>query len=205
LKKFPFIFTLYFLACSLPGPAHAASYIYDQQESRLTFTLKNLGVVTVNGYFKTFAGKADFDPAQIEKAFVEIVIQTASLASGTGLADKHLRSKKFFWAEKFPEIRFKSRVFKDMKNRRFFVYGDLTIRGITRPVAFETVLLTDPAAASEGEELSFRSHTFIKRKDFDLGAGGWLDSWVDFTDETLQISLEVQCLPVSYPSLPPAA
>ncbi len=171
--------------------AQAAEYIYDQEKSRVGFTIRHLGLITVEGHFKTFSGSFSFDPENPEASSVNILIQPASVDSGNALRDKNLRSENFFAAEKYPEIQFESKKSTAITSAHFMIEGDLIIHGITRSVVFETHLLTKPGA----EPVFFRSQTFIKRKDFHLGTGNWLDPILFITDENLKISLEVEGIP----------
>ncbi len=178
-----------------PVSARAADYSYNQGKSRVSFTLRHLGLVTVEGHFKTFSGSFRFDPKSPENSSVNILIQPASVASGSAHRDADLRSENFFAAEKYPEIQFESKKSIVLGTNHFNVEGDLTIHGITRAVVFETELLTPPGKIKTGQPVSFRSKTFIKRKDFHLGTGNWLDPILFITDETLKISLEVEGIP----------
>jgi polyisoprenoid-binding protein YceI len=78
---------------------------------------------------------------------------------------------------------------------KFNVYGDLNIRGITRPVVFEAEFLSKEGDAPAGRPIHFEAHTHIKRKDFKLGTGDWFDPISTVTDEILKISLEIKGLP----------
>ncbi len=179
------------LASRLP----AAEYHYSHEQSRITFTLRHLGLVTVEGHFSDFSGGFEFDLQNIEDSQVNLVIQTTSLESGNGVRDNDLRSKTFFWAEEFPEITFTSTAFGSIQDGQFKIYGDLTIRGKTVPVIFETELLTPTAEITEGQTLHFRTETYIHRKDFDLGTGSWFNPIAMITGETLKISLDVTGFP----------
>lgn len=176
-------------------PAFSAGYTYGSGQSGVFFTLKHLGVVTVAGRFREFSGTFRFDPARIEESEVRLSIRAASLDTGNPVRDAHLRSPEFFWTEKYPEITFVSREFGDVRGNRFSVKGDLTIRGITMPVVFDTEMKSGEKEAAEGKPVRFYTQTFIRRKDFRLGTGNWLDPIAYITDETLKISLEVTGVP----------
>lgn len=181
----------------IAAPVQASEYTYGEAQSQVTFTLKHLGIVTVTGRFEKFSGSFRFDPRQIENSKAEIHIQTGSVASGLEKRDKHLRSNKFFWSEKHPEILFVSKKFTDIRGKHFAMEGDLTIRGITRPVVFQTERLSETEDADGTTPIRFHTHTFIKRKDFQLGTGGLMDPIMLVTAETLQISLEIVGIPVT--------
>lgn len=174
------------------SPATAASYTYDQNGSRITFTLTHLGIVTVTGDFKKFAGDFTFDPQNVSASKVVLTIQSGSLETGLRKRDSDLKSKKFFWTDQYSEIKFISKEFKDVEGKTFNIYGDLTIRGKTVPVVFHTELLTGLKEIVPGKSLRFQAYTFIRRKDFGLGTGGIFDPILMITGETLKISLEVE-------------
>ena len=197
LKK---IFLFYFLFWTfgttlISSALNAGEYFYDGKQSQVSFSLKHLGIITVSGRFKTFSGSFQFDPGKIQDTTVNIHIGTASVDSRMKTRDKHLRSKKFFWSEKHPEIHFKSHAVKDIRGMKFKVYGNLTIRGITKPAIFETEFLSKENDARADRPIHFRAHTHIKRKDFKLGTGDWFDPISTVTDETLRINLEIKGLP----------
>ncbi len=175
----------------------AAEYTYNQDKSKVLFTLKHLNIVTVSGWFKKFEGSFDFDPAKIEGSSVRLRIECASLDSGNKMRDRELRGKNFFWAEKYPLITFTSEAFKDVQGTSFNIYGNLTIRGKTVPVIFKTDMLTPKENAAPGKPIRFKTETFIHRKDFQLGTGNIFDPIMALTNEILRISLEVEGIPAS--------
>ena len=195
------LLTLFSLSL-FPLSAHAVEYGYDQQKSRVTFEIRHLGILTVQGHFKTFSGSFLFDPRDIEASRVEIAIKTASVDSGLPHRDRDLCSKNFFWSEKHPDIRFKGEKVGAVQGPRFNILGELTIRGIARPVVFETELLREIKEGKDSGHLSFHAETFIRRKDFHLGTGHWFDPIMLVTDETLKISLEIEGIPAPPSSSP---
>jgi len=184
-----------FAAPSVPVSAALADYVYDQEASSVTFMTHHLGFIPSTGHFETFSGSFRFDPEAFEDTRVNIRIFTASVKSDSDLRDKHLRSKKFFASEKHPEIRFVSRETTDVSGAEFKIHGNLTIRGITHPVIFHTTLQTKPEEVSGNRHISFHTHAFISRKDFQLGTEDKLNPILWVTSEILRIDLEVVGLP----------
>ena len=192
---------IYFLLCFLgitfaSLPLQAGEYVYDEAESRVSFALIHLGIITVRGRFQDFSGSFRFDPKEVRNSYVDIRIKTRSVESDSARRDKSLHSDKFFWSEKYPEIYFVSRQFKEMGGMNFDIEGELTIRGITQPVVFRTRFLSEPTEAEAGRQLRFYAETDIKRKDFELGTKG--DPVVFITNETLKITLEVEGHPLRF-------
>ena len=188
------LFSLIPAAVALPD--RAVQYVYDGENSQVQFALKHFGIVTVSGHFNAFSGVFRFDPRHIEESRVMLAIQTASVDSGHAGSDRRLRSRKFFWTDQYPEIQFVSTQCKDIQGKRFNIYGDLTIRGRTHPVIFQTELLMEPGDITARETIFFRAQTYIKRKDFHLGTGSGFDPLMFLTTETLKLRLEVEGIPV---------
>ncbi len=178
-----------------PG-ARAAEYTYDQKESHLTFTLRHFNIVTVFGHFRKFTGKFRFDPANIEASDVQLTIDSASLESGNKIRDNDLRSEDFFWTEKHPAITFVCKMVRD-RGETFDIYGDLTIRGIKRPVIFVTRLLTPKDQVAPDKPIKFHTETYIRRKDYKLGTSKFFNPIMMVTNETLKISLDVEGSPAA--------
>jgi len=93
----------------------------------------------VHGRFHDVSGKVMLDEADPTKSTVELQIQTASIDTQEPDRDKHLKSPDFLDAEKYPVITFKSAHIAK-SGKAFEVAGDLTIRGVTKPVTLEASL-----------------------------------------------------------------
>jgi len=94
-------------------------------------------VTYVRGHFKNIQGTLEFDPERPESASVEITINAAELWSGEADRDAHLRSVDFLDVENHPKITFKSVKVEPTSRNEFSVQGNLTIRGVTKPVTLD--------------------------------------------------------------------
>lgn len=101
------------------------------------FCVRHMMVTHVRGHFKNVHGTLDFDPAVPEASRVEASIDARGLWSGEPDRDAHLRSSDFLDVERFAEIRFSSSAVRVMSPNEALVTGDLTIRGVTRPVTLD--------------------------------------------------------------------
>ncbi|OGU27305.1 MAG: hypothetical protein A3K13_10960, partial [Gemmatimonadetes bacterium RIFCSPLOWO2_12_FULL_68_9] len=104
-----------------------------------------------DGRFHRLGGEIVVDPKDLSTAKVTLSIEVASIDTGIGLRDNHLRSEDFFDVKRFPTITFESaRV--EAAGRRATVHGRLTLHGVTREVAVPVdVALTDLAIVASGE------------------------------------------------------
>jgi polyisoprenoid-binding protein YceI len=120
----------------------------------------------VRGRFTDFSGVLQFDPQRPESAKVEITIQATSIDTDNERRDTHLRSADFFDVQNFPTITFKSAKVTPAKEKNHFnVAGDLTIRGVTKPVVVDVELLGF-GDTDMGVRGGFNATTTINRSDF---------------------------------------
>jgi len=113
----------------------ADTWKIDVTHSELLFKIRHL-VSTVPGTFLDWSGVLCADPDHLAGGSVEVTIQTASITTRHERRDADLRSANFFDAANNPTITFKStRV--DVKGSAITLTGDLTMRGVTRPVVLE--------------------------------------------------------------------
>lgn len=131
---------------SLPALAEPSAWAIDPTHARFGFSATHMVFSEVDGEFKKATGTILLDEADLTKSSVEIVIEAASIDTGNEDRDKHLRSADFLDVEKFPQITFKSTKIKKA-GKAYKVTGDLTIRGVTKPVTLDVDLsnaLTNP-------------------------------------------------------------
>lgn len=146
----------------LPARAQAADWTVDGARSRASFTVKHMMVSTVRGEFHTLAGRAAWSKPDYSDAHIEVTVDAATIDTGDGERDAHLRSADFFDVQKFPTLTFKSkRTDKSKAKGHLVLVGDLTIHGVTKEVAFD---VTVPSAGGE----PYRATAKINRRDFGL-------------------------------------
>jgi polyisoprenoid-binding protein YceI len=109
-------------------------WVLDPTHSELGFKIKHLMITNVSGNFKEVEAEVETDGQNFETARIEAKIKTASINTNNEQRDGHLRTSDFLEAEKYPEIIFKSTRVEKQDDELFFVYGDLTMKGITRPI-----------------------------------------------------------------------
>ena len=121
-----------------------------------------MGVMGVKGCFASFSGTVDL-AEQFERSRVEGVVEASSIDTRIRKRDDHLRSGAFFDAARFPWMEFKSvRITGTLES--FEMEGELTIRGITRPVRFTCNVAEEPAAGT----LVVVARAAINRRDFGI-------------------------------------
>ena len=118
------------------GLVNAASYSVDNVHTNVGFSAKHMMITNVKGEFKTYDAQIDFDEATKSFKTFSANVNTASVDTGIEKRDEHLRSDDFFASEKFPKMTFVMKSYQADGNEGK-IKGDLTIRGITKPVVLE--------------------------------------------------------------------
>lgn len=148
----------------LPAPG---AYAIDASHSSVTFSARHLMVSKVRGRFAVTGG-AIVVSDQPEQSSVEATIDAASVQSGDPKRDEHLRSSDFFDTDQHRFAQFRSAEVDDHGDGTFTLHGDLTIRGITRPVTLEGEYLGTQASPWNDTRVGFSAETEVNRKDWGL-------------------------------------
>lgn len=162
-------------AAATPPPAN--SWRIDRGHSELTFSIRHM-VSRVRGQFNNWSGTITGDLDDWESAVVDVTIDAVSIDTNHERRDADLRGKDHFEVETYPTLTFKSTKI-ERSGDSLRMTGDLTIRGVTRPVVLEGQL-TGTAQERGRTRAGFEASTTINRKDFGLvwnravEAGGWL-------------------------------
>jgi len=114
-----------------------ARWSFEPGHTAAEFCVRHMMVTHVRGHFKNVHGSLEFDPGRPEASRVDAVIDARGLWSGEPDRDAHLRSPDFLDVEHFAEIRFSSSAVRIMSPNEALVTGDLTIRGVTKPVVLD--------------------------------------------------------------------
>ncbi|MGQ9908190.1 MAG: YceI family protein [Candidatus Flexifilum sp.] len=174
-----------------------ATWTFDPTHSAANFSTRHMMITTVRGSFSRLSGTIEYDPANPAAASVSAEIDAASINTGVADRDNHLKSPDFLDVANHPTIAFRSTRIELTGETTAKIHGDLTIRGVTRPVVLEAELLgmgVDPFA--KVEKAGFSARTRINREDWGLTwnmaleAGGWL------VGKEIAIELEVEAVKV---------
>lgn len=148
----------------------SGEYELDDHHGYISFTYSHLGFSTPHVGFSDFNVELDLDNGSPENSSVNVVINTASIDSRVDEFDGHLRGADFFNTEQFPEATFTSSAIKATGESTYDVLGDLTIKGVTKPV---TLAVNINRAAMHPMRnvptVGLSGETTINRSEFDLG------------------------------------
>lgn len=170
--KFPTrLFAAITLAASAAAPAFAApeTFIVDGTHTYPRFSYSHLGFSTQLSRFNNTSGKVVFDKAAKTGA-VDIVIDTKSVDTGYATFDEHIQAEDFLDTAKYPTATFKSTKVNFKGDKPATVDGNLTIKGVTRPV---TLTVTSFQAMQhpmlKKDAIGANAYTVIKRSEFNAG------------------------------------
>ena len=110
----------------------------------------------------------------------------------TSKRDEHLRSADFFDVEQFPEITFRSTRVADHHGDRFRLEGDLTVRGVTRPVVLDAVLEGIATSPWGTQAVGFSASTEIDREAFGLTWNQSLETGGVLVGKTVKVEIEAE-------------
>ena len=181
-------------ALSLPGAAATSTWQIDPNHSSAQFAVRHLAISTVRGAFTKVSGIVQFDDRDISKSSVEVTIDAASVDTRVPDRDKDLRSDRFFDAEKYPTLTFKSTKVEQVETGKLKVTGDLTIHGVTKQVVLDvegpTAAVKDPWG---NQRAAANASTKINRQDFGVKWNAKMDNggWVVGDDVAITIDVEM--------------
>jgi len=147
----------------LSSTAVGQSYSPVDAGSKVKFIIKNFGIAT-SGTFQGLSGSIIFDPLNLAAAAFAVSVKSKTVNTDIEARDNHLRKTEYFDVENFPEIFLKSvKISKTNKAEYLYMFGNLTIKGVTKEVKFPfSFLPKDGGYLFEGE---FE----INRRDFGVG------------------------------------
>lgn len=174
----------------LPHFVEAANYLIDPVHSHVGFTIRHL-VSKVPGEFKDFSGEFEFDPKKIEASRGRFAVKAASISTNQDKRDEHLRSPDFFDSAKYPEIVFE--VTRMMgKPEKLTMTGDLTLRGVRKPVSFDVEFLGQAKDPGGKDKVGFTARSKINRRDFGLTWNKVLDSGGVVLGDDVELTIQVE-------------
>ncbi len=135
MKRFMFISAL-LMAFTLTAAAQS-NWSFDKAHTTVGFEVTHLVISEVEGHFGSYEGTVKTKGDDFEGASVNFTVDIASIDTDNDKRDAHLRSDDFFNAEKFPKMMFKSTSMKKTGKNTYKLYGNLTIRDVTKPVVLD--------------------------------------------------------------------
>ncbi len=166
-----FAVTMLLWSISAGVPVAAQTYQVDPVHSSLVFRVKHMNTAYVYGMFTSMKGTVVVDEANPARSSINIEVDADSVNTNNQQRDNHLRSPDFFNTRQFPTITFRSTEIRRVNANTVQVRGDLTMRGVTRPIT-ANVTLTGKGKNAQGKDIIGFETTFtIRRSEFGIRYG----------------------------------
>jgi polyisoprenoid-binding protein YceI len=178
------------------------TWTFEPGHSAAEFRARHMMVTWVRGHFKNVKGTMEFEPDDPSHSSVNVVIDANQLWTGEPARDAHLKSADFLDVANHPQILFKSTSVERCGATQYKAAGDLTIRGITRPVALDvhysgqwpTPYWEDGVDRGPITRAGFVATTSINRHDFDVNWNSTMDRGGIVVGKDIDITIDVEAL-----------
>jgi polyisoprenoid-binding protein YceI len=168
------------------------AWTVDPAHSNIEFSVKHLGIATVRGAFNEFEGSLEVDEDGTARA--RGTVKAASIDTNEDQRDTHLRSEDFFHAEVHPELSFESTEIRPLDEEAFVIHGDLTMRGVTRPVVFEADLQGTEIDPWGNERVALEATGQLNRRDWGMTFNQALGSGNMLVSDKVKLTLDVSAI-----------
>jgi polyisoprenoid-binding protein YceI len=174
----------------------APEWIIDTAHTHVGFSVKHMMVTTVRGQFKSYRGALTLDVQDFARSRFEGEIDVASVDTGNADRDAHLRTSDFFDAPNHPTIAFKSTRIEPKSEGEYVVTGDLTIRGVTKPVTLEVELHGTSKNPYGKTVAGLSARGTINRKDFGVSFNALLETGGVAVGEKVKLEIDLEAVQV---------
>lgn len=158
------------LMVAAAATAHAADYVIDTKGAHafIQFHIKHLGYSWLVGRFNTFDGEFSYDENNPQAARISVNIDPASIDSNHAERDKHLRDEDFLDVDRFPKASFVSTSYRETGDGRGELQGELTLRGVTRPITLDVTHIGAGEDPWGGYRRGFEGRTRFALADYGI-------------------------------------
>jgi len=169
------------------------NYVLDEAPTRIGFVARQAMVTKVRGHFHEFDGNAHLDGDDPSKSSLQLTIQAKSIQTRNELRDEHLRSH-FLDVPNYPTVSFTSTEVEQVNETSFIVTGDLTIRGVTKPISVEMVLTGAENDSRGNFGVGFEGTAIINRKDWGVSWNALVEGGGVLVSENVVLEFEVAAI-----------
>lgn len=169
----------------------SATWKIDPAHTSVEFSVKHMMITTVKGRFTDVTGTVVIDDDNPTGGRADITIAAASIDTREAQRDTHLKSADFFDVEKFPTLTFRSTRIEGTADA-FKMTGDLTIRGVSRPITLDVTHEGRGKDPWGGERVGYSATGKIKRSDYGLNWNAALETGGFLVGDEVKISLDIE-------------
>jgi polyisoprenoid-binding protein YceI len=186
---------------ALISPARGSDvYKIDPAHTTITFSVRHLGINSVKGQFKEFAGLIVVDNKTVKDA--SGTIQVKSVDTGIKQRDEHLRSADFFDAATYPTITFKAKQIKKepvytrhkLPDGKITIVADFTMHGVTRELRLPAKISGPVKDPFGNVRIGLEAKAKIKRKDYGINFQQVLERGVLLVGEEVELGIHAEAI-----------
>ena len=167
-------------------------WLLDPIHSELQFKIKHLMISNVSGAFKNFSAEVETEDEDFSTAKINLTAQMDSISTNNEQRDAHLRNSDFFEVEKYPELKFKSTKVEEVDSDTFMLHGELTMKGVTKPVKLHVEFNGATKDPWGGERAGFVITGKINRADWGINFNSVLETGGVMLSEEVRINSEIE-------------
>jgi len=164
----------------------------DPTHSELGFKIRHLMITNISGSFKNFQAKAETEGNDFGNAQISLTADMTSITTNQEQRDAHLRTTDFFEVDKYPQLLFKSTRVDKTGDDSFTLYGDLTLKGITKPVKLNVEFSGIAKDPWGNEKAGFSVSGKINRNDWGINFNSVLETGGVALSDEVKVVAEVQ-------------
>lgn len=166
----------------------------DAAHSEVSFKVKHLMITNVKGVIRNYEAEAVTDSETFTPAKISFTADAASIDTGSEQRDQHLQSPEFFDAASFPKITFSGTSFEKKSDEQYELTGDLTIRGVTKPVKLDVEFLGIAKDPWGNRKAGFSLNGKFNRRDWGLTWNAVLESGGVLVSDEVRINADLQMM-----------
>jgi polyisoprenoid-binding protein YceI len=169
-------------------------YDLDVAHTRLGFTARHAMVTKVRGSFKQFQGYLHLDGEDPTQSCGQVVIEAASIDTGSPERDQHLRSNDFFDMTVYPEIVYHTTRIEPIDDDHFRVIGDLKVKGVTRSTELDALFAGAAVDPFGNTRVGFEASGAISRKDFGITWNAMLEGGGVLVSDRITLDIDISAI-----------
>lgn len=170
------------------------SWQIDPAHSHIYFTVRHMMISKVRGHFPVFNGTVNYDAENPTNTTVDIEADINSINTNDEKRDNHLKSPDFFNATEFPIMHFKSTKIEQTDEENGKLYGDLTIKNVTKPIVLDVEFAGTAKSPWGTTNAGFSAAATINRQDWDLTWNAPIETGGVLVGDKVKIEIELELI-----------
>ena len=168
------------------------AWTIDKSHSEIQLSVRHMMISKVRGRFESFSGTVDFNEENPAASAVDVTIDASTINTRDAQRDGHLKSADFLNVEEFPALSFKSKRVEVLGENKGRIYGDLTIRDISREVVLDAEYTGQAKSPWGTTSAGFSATTSFDRKDWGLGWNQALETGGILVGDKVDVSIDLE-------------